>query len=355
MTARGRALLVVFLAAIGCIGFVASASAASSAKTCKTVIVATHVNHRTIRRHVRVCETAAISLSATSVPYSGGQVTIRFTSTQATTCTLGSSPAFWAGRNPTPVRCRGSYIATVPATNDARQWTFRFLVRNRYKQVVAVARVLVEQANPVPIQFSSNWSGYVLEGTGLNGAQGTFNVPNLSPTVGRSVASEWVGVDGNSNSSLIQAGVHEGYDPVSNTVLIYAWWEILPFAETPIGSMVVSPGDSVTATVQQLSGTTWQISVVDNTTAQSFVTDRFYNGPETSAEWIVEAPTVSGSTAQLGVYSPNVTFSGLAAVGNRVLLDQLFMVQNNGIVSSPSALDANGFTVAYGPNPPSAP
>jgi len=120
--------------------------------------------------------------------------------------------------------------------------------------------------------------------------------------------------------------------------------------------MTVSPGDSITATVQQVDGTPWGISVVDHTTGQSFTSDQYYAGPETSAEWIVEAPSLNGSVQQLGVYSPNVTFSSLAVGGNQVQFDRLFMVDNGGaLISPPSSLDANGFTVAYGPNPPPAP
>jgi len=35
--------------------------------------------------------------------------------------------------------------------------------------------------------------------------------------------------------------------------------------------------------------------------------------------------------------------------------DRIFLLQGGQVVSSPSDLDANGFTVAYGPNPPPAP
>ena len=163
-------------------------------------------------------------------------------------------------------------------------------------------------------------------------------------------------MDGQSNASLIQAGVDEVYDPTTNGVLVYAWWEILPNPTTPIASMTVSPGDSVTCTVTQVAGTTWGISVVDNTNGERFATKVHYAGPETSAEWIVEAPSaLDGTIQQLGDYTPNVTFAGLAAAGHGVAVDQLTMVQNGQIVSSPSPLDPNGFTVAYGPNPPAAP
>jgi len=350
-------LFVALLIVVASAGFTGSASAATSARTCKVVTVVTHPHHRTVRRRARLCETATISLTTRTIPSGGGTFTLRYAATNWTSCTLAASPAFWVGRNPTRVNCRDGYTSHVPSTVNGRSWTFRFTARNRYGELATVAIVLRQQALQQPVvQQTANWSGYVLEGTGLYAAQGTFNVPNLSPTAGATATSEWVGIDGNSNNSLIQAGVHEGYDPVSNTVLIYPWWEILPAPETPILSMTVNPGDSVTVTIARFSGTTWGIEVADKTTGQDFTTYQYYAGPETSAEWIVEAPSLlNGSIEQLGVFTPNVTFSGLGSNGNKVLVDELFMVQNGAIVASPSGVDANGFTVAYGPIPPPAP
>jgi hypothetical protein len=69
-----------------------------------------------------------------------------------------------------------------------------------------------------------------------------------------------------------------------------------------------------------LSGITWEISVVDSTTGQTFVTDQTYTGAQASAEWIVEAPSLGGSVVPLGVYSPAVAITGLAPAGDRILM-----------------------------------
>ena len=199
--------------------------------------------------------------------------------------------------------------------------------------------------------YSSNWSGYALEGGGITGAQGTFTVPTLQPTPGDT--SEWVGVDGVSNGSLIQAGVHEEYS--GGHVWIWPWWEVLPDAEQQITSMTVNAGDNVTVTVRKLTGSVWRIALVDNTNGQSYSIDRTYSGPATSAEWIVEAPSIGNSIATLGAFTP-VTFSGLVVDGVQMSLDQLFMVDGgNNLISSPSALDHVGFAVAYGQIPPPPP
>src|SRR5579864_8030027 len=44
---------------------------------------------------------------------------------------------------------------------------------------------------------------------------------------------------------------------------------------------------------------TWTITIKDVTTGGSFSTVQSYSGPQTSAEWIEEAPTVGGRIAPL--------------------------------------------------------
>ncbi len=343
--ARLRRLVLGVAVVLACSAAVASAaSAAVSARTCS------------VTRGRRACETARIAVSTTSVAYTGGTVTIHLAASGATSCTLAVAPAFWSGRNPVPVACRGSYVARVPRTVLARRWIFRFTARNRRRQVVVVRQALAQRGDP---NTSSNWSGYVFEGFGITGARGTFNVPALSPTPGLSDTTEWVGVDGNSDNTLIQAGIDEQYIPKLGHAVITPWWEILPASETPIPSMPVAVGDSITVAIQEQPDlATWQITETDNTTGQTFTTMQPYQGQQTSAEWIVEAPSIGSSVVTLGVYAPRVTFSGLSiGLGVPVALDRLFMVQNDAVVSSPSSFDgaAGAFSVAYGPNPPPAP
>jgi Peptidase A4 family len=350
---RARVLVIGVLTLMVSIGAVAFASAAPSGSTCKTVTITTRSHGRTTHRRARVCETAAIGLDRTTVTAVGGTVTVHYAATHATACALAVSPSIWHGRNPTPVRCRGASTFHVPPASAGRSWTLRFTARNQYRQIVGVARVLVATPAPTTLGvvtgYSSNWSGYALEGGGITGTQGTFTVPTLQPTTPGDT-SEWVGVDGVSNGSLIQAGVHEEYN--GRQVLIWPWWEVLPDAEQQIRSMTVHAGDNVTVTVRKLTGSVWQIALVDTTNGQAYSINRTYSGPATSAEWIVEAPSIGNSIAALGVFTP-VTFSGLVVDGVQMSLDWLFMVDGgNHVISSPSALGQAGFTVAYGPAGP---
>jgi hypothetical protein len=204
---------------------------------------------------------------------------------------------------------------------------------------------------------SSNWSGYSTTGGPFTEAKGTFTVPSISAgTPPNDQVSEWVGVDGTngSDSSLIQAGVDEYTDPLDPSApVIQPWWEILPAAETNITTVAVKAGDSVTVTLWQVSTSTWEINLTDNTNGESYTTPpEQYSGPEASAEWIVEATTRCSflnrcATSTLAPYSPAVAFSSLGMTGHEGALQEDTMVQNGTNVATPSALSSASFTVAY--------
>lgn len=201
---------------------------------------------------------------------------------------------------------------------------------------------------PVSDVQSQNWSGYTAYGGPFTAARGTFTVPTVSSGGQDADLSEWVGIDGADNQSLIQAGVIEAVGGPGGTTQVEAWWEILPAAATSISSMDVSPGDSVTVTIWQVSGTTWGISVADKTSGQQFSTKQSYDGPGQSAEWIVEAPTDArdNQITPLAGFSPAVTFSALGTAGPVSRLEDDSLVQGDAVVATPSAITASGFNVA---------
>ena len=394
---RLRVSLVVGLSALGLL--CGLASSASAATTCKTVTQVHHGTHLvfvwhvvhgkrvhvyrretvivrhtrkvilvavTVRRayattaHVKVCETAVLSIGVKGVPSTGGSAVLRYSSKNASSCTLASSPTFWTGTSAKSVACNATYDAVVPPSSSQREWTFRFTAKNRDGQSISSTQTLIEYApvipGPVSVAQSSNWSGYADVGGPFTAVQGTFNVPELFTAPTETDTTEWVGIDGVSDGSLIQAGISEEYDPTVGGVYVWAWWEILPAPETPIASIVVGYGDRVTVQIARVGGALWSIQLTDDTTGQTFTTEQNYAGPGTSAEWVVEAPSfVGGGVATLGDYAPDVTFGGLGVDGSQVGLDELLMVQGGGVVSSPSALDPNGFSVAYGAVPPAGP
>jgi hypothetical protein len=204
---------------------------------------------------------------------------------------------------------------------------------------------------------SSNWSGYAITGSGLSAATGSWVVPAVSASRKATYSSSWVGIDGFNNSSLIQTGTEQDY--YNGSAHYDAWWEILPAAETVISSISVHPGDVFSASVTKGSGSSWTITITDNTTRASFTTTQTYTGPQTSAEWIQEAPTVGGRVAPLAHYGQTVFDPGTVNGANPGLTaaDGGVMVQKGVQVSTPSNPDGDtdGYNVAYGSTQPSPP
>ena len=197
---------------------------------------------------------------------------------------------------------------------------------------------------------SSNWSGYAETGS-FTTAVGHWTVPTVSRTSNtpNRFSSQWVGIDGFNNANLIQTGTEADFSNGSARYLV--WWEILPAAETVIPSVSAHPGDSFTASVTKVSGTTWRISIANNTTGQSFSINRTYRGAGTSAEWIEEATSVNGQIGPPAKFS-TFSFTNLTSNGANPNLntnEEILLVQNGTTFSTPSAPNSshNGFSVTY--------
>jgi hypothetical protein len=207
---------------------------------------------------------------------------------------------------------------------------------------------------PTPPNDSTNWSGYSATCGPYTSVWGTFTVPSLvTPIAPDSIVSEWVGIDGATNTDLIQAGAYES----QACDCVTPWWEVLPAAATDI-PMTVAANDQVTVTIDQVSGTSWEISLTDDTNHQTFSITRPYTGPATSAEWIVEDPSGYGG----GLYPfsdyTTTTFSALGFTGTENSLTEVVMIQGATHLSTPSAWTgalASGFAVAYGGGVPPSP
>ena len=202
---------------------------------------------------------------------------------------------------------------------------------------------------------SLNWSGYaVTPGSGVTAVSSTFTVPSagLDPP---GFAATWAGIGGYNTSDLIQAGVEEQSAP-SNSVLgdqYQAWYELLPASETPISgctgdsSCTVTPGDHVSVDISNVSGDTWSISLSD-AGKWSWSKDVNYSSSGSSAEWILEAPTLVAQTllANVGTVPFGSTSTYTAggtthtiADGNPTQIDLGTGVANE---ATPSSLAADG-------------
>ncbi|KAJ7057669.1 acid proteinase A [Mycena amicta] len=162
---------------------------------------------------------------------------------------------------------------------------------------------------------SSNWCGSAQTGTGFTSVVGTWTVPAITRRSGQSSSSEpalaqWVGIDGFSNSALIQGGTLS--ELVGSTQENFAWTEMLPASLRQV-SLTVSTGNSITTNVTMTSATSGTVTIINNSRGTSIV-GTVSGGTRlsaTSAEWILE-DFESGSSLVAFAGFPSTTFTGSA-------------------------------------------
>lgn len=203
---------------------------------------------------------------------------------------------------------------------------------------------------------SLNWSGYaVTPGSGVTAVSSSFVVPSAS-LIPAGFAATWTGIGGYNTSDLIQAGTTEDSLP-SNPVLgpqYYAWYELLPASETQIAgcsgdpNCTVTPGDHVSVDISQVSASTWSIAMTD-AGHWSWSKDVTYKSSGSSAEWILEAPTlVVAQTliADVGTahFGPTSTYTVGGTTKTIAEGNPTEIVLSPGVVdeATPSALGSDG-------------
>ena len=170
---------------------------------------------------------------------------------------------------------------------------------------------------------SLNWAGYYTTGSSYTIASAYWVVPKLSNrTTGYS--SAWIGIGGVNGNGLIQTGTEQdclsgstsGTEPRFHGPVLadrptgsvsgpnkgggskickkiyYAWWETYPINAEQKISMIVSPGDLMYASVSQISSGVWNIHLEDKTHPQSFNTTVNFNPDTSTAEAIIERPSL---------------------------------------------------------------
>ena len=256
---------------------------------------------------------------------------------------------------------RGGLVATVVGlcalSTSAAASAHRF--HARHARGATGVLIPAHKGHKLPVHggtvSSLNWSGYaVTPGSGVTAVSSAFTVPTagLDPP---GFAATWAGIGGYNTSDLIQAGVEEDSLP-GNPLLgnqYQAWYELLPASETPISNCTgdsnctVTPGDHVTVDISNVSGNTWSISLTD-AGKWSWSKNVTYSSSESSAEWILEAPTLVAQTVLANVgtahFGPTSTYtSGGAthtiAAGNPTQIDLGTGVVNE---ATPSALASDG-------------
>lgn len=216
----------------------------------------------------------------------------------------------------------------------------------------------------VTTSYASNWSGYVASAPGpYTSVTASWGVPSVSSVFPPAYSSVWVGIGGwyRSSNRLIQVGTDQ--DVLDNGSTVYfAWREVYPSPQFLVG--YVSPGDSITATISQVSAnaSTWRMLIIRNsgTLLNITVRARVNLASENTAEFIVERPAIRvGRRDQLTALANfgTITFShcstnqgGLASLTSANMVVMRSNATSTGTyMAQPGTLDpsTNSFAVQY--------
>jgi len=153
---------------------------------------------------------------------------------------------------------------------------------------------------------STNWSGYAVTSQRhrITAVSSTFAVPAAKSSVSPRFAATWAGIGGYKTGDLIQAGTGEDSTGVPFARWYFAWYELLPRSEQPIqdcsgdSACSVKPGQRITVTIRRLGSSRWSIFIYDRGHWR-WSKRVHYRSTRSSAEWILEAPTISTSQSTL--------------------------------------------------------
>lgn len=238
----------------------------------------------------------------------------------------------------------------APTSDIGRSHGVMIPVRDSHGQPVRNAR---NQA------VSSNWSGYALN-AGLTrqlytSASGTWVVPTAQavPGYANSYSSDWVGIGGLVDQTLIQLGTDSDSTPRGGSY--YAWYEMLPAASIQT-NLAVRPGDTIQAGLNVIGrnslGQTWLLWMKNQTTGQLWYKVVAYRSALLSAEWIVEAPYLGGILPLSNFGTASFDLDTVNGQTNPQLnsSESIVLEDPHGMSSNPSSPDSDtdGFSACWG-------
>jgi hypothetical protein len=170
---------------------------------------------------------------------------------------------------------------------------------------------------------STNWSGYATTVGTFTNVIGSWTVPAV--TCARretSYSSFWVGLDGYNSGTVEQLGTDS--DCSNGQPQYYAWYELYPRPSQGITN--VSPGDTLTASVNSASPTSYTLTITDTPgpRGRRWSATGTLSTPadaRSSAEWVAEAPSSCGRTCSVLPLSNfgTVNFTGAQATSTSPL------------------------------------
>ena len=183
----------------------------------------------------------------------------------------------------------GSMLITAQSSHSTRPLIFNC--------PMARAFGVTNGASAGGIVGTFNWGGYVAVSSFsspqpvFNAINGSWIVQQALPSSGPTYSSQWVGIGGFNDQTLIQTGTSSEY----NTTLpgqpyYYAWYELIPALPVKL-PYPVAPGDSISASVRLINSSNyWNITIRDSTQGWSNSVIVQYSSSQLSAEAIDERP-----------------------------------------------------------------
>jgi hypothetical protein len=175
----------------------------------------------------------------------------------------------------------------------------------------------------MPSGTSANWSGHITvpepgKASKLSYTTATWKVPRDKAHIGVADAKFWAGLGGLNGQTLMQAGVTTdevwipGVGDSSPHQVSYIWWETYGIGLGQVHPVaLVSPDDTITASVAYNGGKNYTMKVTVNGSVRINVTEPAAQaGYPGSAEVIVESP-LPASAVSLADFG-TVTFSNVA-------------------------------------------
>lgn len=208
------------------------------------------------------------------------------------------------------------------------------------------------------VEYSSNWAGAVLIGTGYTSVSGTITVPTPSSSGSSEAAgAAWVGIDGDTcDTAILQTGIDWYVE--GSSVSYDAWYEWYPDYSYDFSGITISAGDSIYMTVTATS-TTSGTATVENLTTGVTKTESFTGVTDGSlceynAEWIVEDfEECTGSSCELVPFADfdTVTFTSATAIKSGTTVTPsgatIIDIEQNGEVLTSCSASSSSVTCTY--------
>jgi hypothetical protein len=209
---------------------------------------------------------------------------------------------------------------------------------------------------------SSNWAGFAVSAKGVTFSDvvGSWVQPAVTcQGNAQQDSSFWVGIDGYAKGAgtVEQTGTdsdcNKGTKKNPGGPHYYAWWTMYPAPSVDISAVVpadtVTPGDSMTAQVSA-SGGSFTLTLTDAGKWTYSTTQSSSAAPQSSAEWIAEAPSGCNGCASVKLADfGSVMFDGLSVTASAAAFNytQISMYKGKNPRALTTATSTSSFTVNW--------